>query len=69
MIDFTPVLQAHILGEGFTREYGARPIKRFIQKNIETTIAEAILSNQIKPGLKYTMDLTENGYEFYSAVA
>ena len=68
-IAFAPVLKAHILQEGYSREYGARPIKRFIQKNIETSIAEAILRNEIKPGSKYTMELTANGYEFYSAVA
>lgn len=39
-------VKATILKVGQDPQYGARPIKRFIQKNIETQIAKTILSNE-----------------------
>lgn len=38
--------------EGFDGEFGARPIKRFIQDNIEDLIAKKILKDEIKRGNK-----------------
>ena len=37
-----------IIEEGFDRVFGARPIKRYIQKHIENLVAKAIISNQVK---------------------
>jgi len=38
----------YIATAGFDHVYGARPLKRFIQKQIETPLAKAIISGQIK---------------------
>ena len=35
---------------GFDLEYGARPLKRAIQKELEDTLSEAILRGNIKSG-------------------
>ena len=40
--------KGHIIESGYDLNYGARPVKRFLQKNIETLIAKAILSDEIK---------------------
>nr|WP_222563325.1 AAA family ATPase [Spiroplasma clarkii] len=48
IINFTEATLEKILNEGYNREYGARPIKRYIEKNIETLIARAIVSEEIE---------------------
>lgn len=50
------LLAKHILDESFNVTYGARPIKRFIQKNIETLIARDIISSKILPEKEYVID-------------
>lgn len=55
-ISFTKELNDYILNESFNTVYGARPIQRFIQKNIETMIAKDIISSQIVPNSSYELD-------------
>lgn len=38
-----------IIEQGYDVSFGARPLKRFIQANIETLIAKALLSSEVKP--------------------
>ena len=40
---------------GFSEEFGARPIKRYIAENIETLISEDILSGKIRSGESITI--------------
>ena len=53
---YTDELKRYIIDSSYSPEFGARPIKRFIQKNVETLIAHAIISNQIKPYSVITID-------------
>ncbi|OEH86296.1 ATP-dependent Clp protease ATP-binding subunit ClpC [Desulfuribacillus stibiiarsenatis] len=46
--------------EGFDPEYGARPLKRAIQKHIEDMLSEALLIGDIKPGSKIQIQLQDN---------
>ena len=39
-----------IAKSGYDPVYGARPLRRFIQRNLETTIARSLLSEDIRPG-------------------
>ncbi len=55
-ITFTDSLKQHILNESFDIEYGARPIKRYITKYIETFIAEKIIKGELKPNIEYVLD-------------
>ena len=55
-IEFTNSLKEYILNSSFSYEYGARPIKRFISKNIETLLASKIISEEIIPLNKYIID-------------
>ncbi|HHU81112.1 MAG: ATP-dependent Clp protease ATP-binding subunit [Bacilli bacterium] len=48
-VKFTEKLKEHVLESSFNIDYGARPLKRFIQKNIETAIAHAIVNSEIGP--------------------
>ncbi|MCL4138068.1 UNVERIFIED_CONTAM: hypothetical protein GTU68_023228 [Idotea baltica] len=47
----------YIADKGFDKQYGARPLKRAIQKYIEDTLAEEIIASQISEGDKIIMDL------------
>ena len=58
-VEFTSRLKAYILDSSYSPEYGARPLKRFIQKEIETKIARAIIQGQIDTKNKYVVDLSE----------
>ena len=55
-IEFTNSLKEYIINSSFSYEYGARPIKRFISKNIETLLASKIISEEIVPLNKYMID-------------
>ena len=55
-IEFTDDLKKYICKESYSFEFGARPIKRFIQKNIETLVAKAIIKEELKPNDKVVMD-------------
>ncbi|ASP28507.1 ATP-dependent Clp protease, ATPase subunit ClpB [Spiroplasma corruscae] len=60
LLNFTDATIDKILEEGYNKEYGARPIKRYIEKNLETLIARAIVSEEIEPKRNYVVDV-QNG--------
>jgi ATP-dependent Clp protease ATP-binding subunit ClpC len=53
----------YIAEKGFDKEYGARPLKRAIQKYVEDTIAEEIISAHIHEGDSIKLDLDETTNE------
>jgi len=46
--------------EGYDPVYGARPLKRFIQQQVETPIARLLISAQAMPGSTITVDVADN---------
>ena len=46
----------YIADKGFDKEYGARPLKRAIQKYIEDALAEEIINSNLQEGDEITMD-------------
>lgn len=58
-VSFGPSLIGYIVENSFSEEFGARPLKRFIEHNIETYLAKAILSEIIKPNKKYVLYFDE----------
>lgn len=50
-----------IANEGFDPEYGARPLRRSIQKNVEDLLSEELLRENITRGQKVTIDLDKSG--------
>lgn len=51
-----------IAGEGFDQEFGARPLRRYIQDNIEDLLAQKILKDEIKRGdkISFSVDSSSN---------
>ncbi|MFL9838697.1 ATP-dependent Clp protease ATP-binding subunit [Flavobacterium sp. ST-75] len=52
-----------IADKGFDKQYGARPLKRAIQKYVEDTLAEEIITSKIGAGDEIFMDLDDNEQE------
>ena len=50
----------YLINNGYDEVYGARPLKRFGTKKLETLIAEKILKQEISPSTKVTIDCNEN---------
>jgi ATP-dependent Clp protease ATP-binding subunit ClpC len=55
-----------LIDKGYDEKYGARPLRRAVEKYLEDSLAEAILSGDIKPGevIKVTVDSEAKGLEF-----
>lgn len=49
-----------ILSEVYSTEYGARPIKHYIEKKIGTLIAQGIITNLLQPEDNYYLEVEEN---------
>ena len=55
--------KAFIAEKGFDRQFGARPLKRAIQKYVEDTLAEEIITSKIATGDEIFMDIEEGAQE------
>ncbi|MER3318505.1 MAG: ATP-dependent Clp protease ATP-binding subunit [Allomuricauda sp.] len=53
----------YIADKGFDKQYGARPLKRAIQKHIEDALAEEIVNSKLEEGDSIFMDLDEKKEE------
>ncbi len=56
----TPDAVEHIIENGFDPHFGARPLKRYIQSELETLIARKIISGDLQPGDTFDVKV-ENG--------
>ena len=66
-IEVTDSLLEYIVKHGYSREYGARNIARFIKNNISDKIADAILNGKVpkKEGALYSPKVTKDGVKIY----
>ena len=60
-LQLTPAAKDYITDHGYDPVYGARPLKRYIQKNVETMVAKMILGNELEPGDCINVDADANG--------
>ncbi len=66
-IELTEKAKDFICDKGYDEKYGARPLKRAIQKYIEDPLAEEIVKSTMKEGDKIALDL-EDGKEVLTVV-
>ena len=66
-VEFTDNLKQYVLDNSYNTTYGARPIKRFIQKNIETLLAKSIISSEIVPYKHYLVDFVDGNISIKNA--
>ncbi|MDR2430911.1 MAG: ATP-dependent Clp protease ATP-binding subunit [Candidatus Margulisbacteria bacterium] len=58
--EFSEALKNYLIDIGYDPNYGARPLKRAIQRNVENVISREIIAGRIKPGSSVHMDLDKN---------
>ena len=56
-LEMTPAAVTYCVDNGYDPQFGARPLKRFIQKHVETIAAKAILEGRIAEGDTILIDL------------
>src|SRR5690606_5495666 len=55
-VELTDAAKEFLVEKGYDPQYGARPLRRAIQKYVEDPMAEAILQNDLQEGAKITVD-------------
>ena len=55
-LEITPAFMDHLVAAGFDPVYGARPLKRAIQQQLENPLAQRILAGDFQPGQTIVVD-------------
>ena len=61
-INLTEAAKNYIIDSSYNESFGARPIKRYVTKNIESLIANSILEDKIKYNSSITIDINNNKF-------
>ena len=67
-IEVTPAAEKYIVEEGYDPVYGARPLKRFVQKHVETLAAKMILADKVSSKDIILIDLDEQKQELSARI-
>ena len=59
-ITFSKEVKEYILEKGYDKKYGARPLRRAIQKYVENELAESLLKNEIAPNDKVALIIIDD---------
>ena len=62
-IELTQEAENFIIEQAYDPVYGARPLKRYIQKHVETLAAKLILADLVKSGDTILINLNKNALE------
>lgn len=57
--ELTEAAEAYIIDAGYDPVYGARPLRRLLQSKVETLLARKMISSDLQPGTKLTVDYRE----------
>ncbi|VTZ27372.1 hypothetical protein MPC1_5390003 [Methylocella tundrae] len=60
-LELTPAARSWLAEKGYDPAYGARPLKRVIQKNVQDPLAELILSGKVHDGERVRIGADETG--------
>ncbi len=67
-VDLTDSARTFVVEHGYDPVYGARPLKRYLQKYVETLAAKIILQDQVRAGDTIVIDTADNGRELAARV-
>ena len=59
-VDFTAAAKKWIGEKGYDPTYGARPLKRFLQKQVETKLARALVAGEVEEGSEVAFSVKED---------
>ena len=65
-LELTEDAKEHIAREGYDPVYGARPLKRFIQRYVETPLSRKLLAGEVQDKTRVTVDLKKGELVFES---
>ncbi len=68
-LEVTDAAKDSIAAQGFDPQYGARPLKRAIQRIVENPLAEAVLRGDYEPGQTVRVDVSPSGEIGFAKVA
>ncbi|MBQ3115057.1 MAG: AAA family ATPase [Clostridia bacterium] len=63
-LTFTDDIKNHIIDAGYDEKFGARPMRRVIHKELETRLAEMIITDEIKEGDTVNIDFCNDNIVF-----
>ncbi len=63
-VSLTPTAREHLVDSGWDPVYGARPLKRVIQREIQDHLAREVLAGRVPPGSRVRVDYGTDGYSF-----
>ena len=66
-MDVTPAAKEYLLAEGFEPAYGARPLKRAVQRHLADALAREILKGTFVDGDTIQVDRGDKGLTFSKA--
>ena len=61
-LKLTEKAKNYIIDHSYDENYGARPIKRYVTRNLETVLANAIIEDKIKFGASITVDVENDQF-------
>jgi len=67
-VELTDNAKTFVTGHGYDPAYGARPLRRYLQKNVETLAARIILEGNISEGQTIVIDTDEKGEKLIAYV-
>jgi ATP-dependent Clp protease ATP-binding subunit ClpC len=62
--ELTPAARDEVVREGYDPSYGARPLRRTVQRRIENELAKRILAGEVKDGECVVVDFADGEYSF-----
>ena len=67
-VELTDEAKKYVVDHGYDPVYGARPLKRYLQKNVETLAAKVILGDQLRAGNTIVIDTSEDGQKLIAHI-
>jgi len=63
-LELTEAARDWLVEHGFDRDYGARPLRRLIQREIENSLAQKVLAGEYQEGDRITVDVEDGHLEY-----
>jgi ATP-dependent Clp protease ATP-binding subunit ClpC len=66
IFEFEDSAKSFLIEKGYDEKYGARPLRRAVERYVEDSLAEAILGGDIKPGevIQVAVNESKDGLKF-----
>ena len=59
-MEYTPTLTDYLCRNGFSEKFGARPLRRLIEREVEDLVADSFIKGEIKENDKFTVDFKDD---------